>query len=162
MVTGFNRASDEFGFSLTWPILDGNNAPSLESIDSFRAGRSPASGAYVQTFGAVSDDFGSSLGRIGVLTEQEDFGEIVAQVCPSLTIGTGTAPGAPAATAAASDRCRRAHATPDLAAQDWIEKALTRVIALSPRTVGKTVGNRGNDLKSFPISPGFLERSFGN
>jgi hypothetical protein len=34
-------------------------------------------------------EVGSSLGGIGALVEQKDFGEVVAQACPSLVIGAG-------------------------------------------------------------------------
>jgi hypothetical protein len=37
----------------------------------------------------IPAELGSSLGRVNVLIEQEDLGEIVAQACPSLIIGTG-------------------------------------------------------------------------
>ncbi len=37
IVNGFSRTSDGFGFSLTWPMLDTNQVPSLESSDSFQA-----------------------------------------------------------------------------------------------------------------------------
>jgi hypothetical protein len=39
--------------------------------------------------GRMPAELGSSLGRVGALIEQEDFGEIVAQACPSLILGTG-------------------------------------------------------------------------
>ena len=47
-------------------------------------------------------ELGSSLGCVGALIEQEHLREVVAQARPSLVVGTGTAPGAPTATAAAS------------------------------------------------------------
>lgn len=39
--------------------------------------------------GRTPAELGSGLGSVDALIEQEDFGEIVAQACPSLILGTG-------------------------------------------------------------------------
>jgi hypothetical protein len=46
--------------------------------------------------GRTPPELGASLGRVGRLIEQQDFGEVVAQARPGLVVGTGDGSGSPA------------------------------------------------------------------
>src|SRR6185503_12753668 len=54
--------------------------PVAELLDESRTGWAPI-------------EVGSRLGRVGALVEQEDFGEIVAEARPGLSVGAGDRPG---------------------------------------------------------------------
>jgi hypothetical protein len=51
-------------------------APVAQLIDESRMGRMPV-------------ELGPRLGCVGALIEQQDFGEVFAQACPGLVVGTG-------------------------------------------------------------------------